>query len=230
MLAALAAGFLSFLSPCVLPLVPAYLASVAGASVLTSDRPQRRFVLLHTIAFILGFSLVFAALGASLGLLGGLVPLELLRCVAGGLLIALGIFLAAATRVSWLNYERRLSLNNVRSTGYLRSLLVGASFALGWTPCIGPILGGILTLAWSSQALWRGIYLLLAYCLGLGLPFLLVGLVLEAAWPYLKWLRRHAFLTSLIAAALLIVLGILILTGYLEYLGGLVSGGYRYAP
>jgi cytochrome c-type biogenesis protein len=209
-----------------LPLVPVYLANIAGSSVLAPDLADRRHVLLQTISFIVGFSLVFTVLGASLGLLGAAAPQEVLEKVAGGLLIAFGIFLIAATKVPWLNYEKRLDFARVKGTGYLRSLLIGVVFSLGWIPCVGPILGGILALAASSQTAWQGVYLLLAYCLGLGLPFVVVGLALGAASPAIRWLSRHAFVTSVVAAVLLITVGILMLTGYLEYLSGLMPGGY----
>ena len=225
-LTALGAGLLSFLSPCILPLVPVYLANIAGASVLTPDLADRRPVLFHTISFIVGFSLVFVALGASLGLLGAAVPQEVLEKVAGALLITFGIFLVAATKVPWLNYEKRLDFGKAKGAGYLRSVLIGIVFSLGWIPCVGPILGGILTLAASSQTAWEGVYLLLAYCVGLGLPFIAVGLALGAASRYIRWLSRHAFVTSIVAAVLLISVGILMLTGYLEYLSGPIPGGY----
>jgi cytochrome c-type biogenesis protein len=207
-------------------LVPVYLANIAGSSVLAPDLADRRHVLLHTISFIIGFSLVFIALGASLGLLGAAAPQEMLEKIAGALLIAFGIFLIAATKVPWLNYEKRLDFARVKGSGYLRSLLIGVIFSLGWIPCVGPILGGILALAASSQTAWQGVYLLLAYCLGLGLPFVVVGLALGAASPAIRWLSRHAFITSVVAAVLLIAVGILMLTGYLEYLSGLMPGGY----
>ena len=225
---AFGAGILSFLSPCVLPLVPVYLANIAGASVLTATPPDRRYIFLQTFSFIVGFSLVFIALGASLGLLGAAVPREVSDKVGGALLIAFGVFLIAATKVPWLNYEKRLDFTRAKGTGYVRSLLIGVIFSLGWIPCVGPILGGILTIAASSQTAWQGVYLLLAYCLGLGLPFIAVGLLLGAASKYIKWLSRHAFITSIVAAVLLISVGILMLTGYLEYLIGLMSGGYQY--
>ena len=164
-LTALAAGILSFLSPCILPLVPVYLANIAGASVLTPALADRRHILLlHTISFIVGFSVVFIALGASLGLLGAVVPQEVLEKVAGVLLIVFGIFLVAATKLPWLNYEKRLDFAKAKGTGYLRSLLIGVIFSMGWIPCVGPILGGILTLAANSQTAWQGVYLLLGYC------------------------------------------------------------------
>jgi len=208
--------------------VPVYLANIAGASVLTSDLPDRRRIFLHTISFIVGFSLVFTALGASFGLLGAVAPGEVLEKVAGALLITFGIFLGAATKIPWLNYEKRLNFTMVKGSGYLRSLLIGIIFSLGWTPCVGPILGSILALAANSQTAWQGVYLLLAYCLGLGLPFIAVALALGTASRYIRWLSRHAFITSIVAAVLLISVGILMLTGYLAYLSGLMPGGYQY--
>jgi cytochrome c-type biogenesis protein len=225
---ALVAGILSFLSPCILPLVPVYIANIAGASALTPAVAERRRVVLHTISFIVGFSLVFIALGASLGLLGAMAPFVLLYKIAGALLIVFGIFLAVSAKVPWLNYEKRLNFTGVRGTGYLRSLVIGAVFSLGWTPCVGPILGSILALAASSQTAWQGVYLLLAYCLGLGLPFIAVSLALGAASRFIRWLSRHAFVTSIVAAVLLISIGVLMLTGYLEYLSALIPGGYQY--
>ena len=221
-------GILSFASPCVLPLVPVYLANIAGASVLTPDPPDRRHIFLHTISFIVGFSLVYTPLGALLGLLGGAAPQGVLEKVAGALLIAFGIFLIAAMKIPWLNYEKRLNFTIVKGSGYLRSLLIGIIFSIGWIPCTSPILGSIAAVAAKSQTAWRGAYLLLAYCLGLGLPFIAVGLALGTASRYLRWLSRHTFVISIVAAVLLISLGILMLTGYLEYLIGLMQGGYQY--
>jgi len=215
---ALVAGLLSFLSPCVLPLVPVYIANIAGSSVLTANPPSRRYIFLHTLSFVAGFSLVFTILGASMGLLGAMIPVGPLNNIAGTLLILFGLFLIAATKVPWLNYEKRLLPNRARGTGYLRSLSIGAIFSLAWIPCVGPVLAAILALAASSQTAWHGVYLLLAYSLGLGLPFIAVGLALGALSPYLRWLNRHAYITSIVSAALLIAIGILILTGKLGYL------------
>jgi cytochrome c-type biogenesis protein len=227
-LGAFTGGIVSFASPCVLPLVPAYLANIAGASVLTPEPPARRHILLHTASFIVGFSLVYTPLGALLGLLGAAAPQGILDKVAGALLITFGVFLIAATKVPWLNYEKRLNFTAAKGSGYLRSLLIGVIFSIGWIPCTSPILGSIMSLAASSQTAWRGAYLLFMYCLGLGLPFVAVGLAWQSASRYVRWLSRHAFVISIIAAVLLISIGILMLTGYLEYLGGLVPGGYKY--
>ena len=218
---AVLAGILSFLSPCVLPLVPVYLANVVGMSVLSSAPPGRRYIMFHTLSFIAGFSLVFIAMGASLGLLGAMLPYALLTKIAGVLLILFGVFLLASTRIPWLNYEKRLSLDHARSSGYLRSLSIGAIFSLGWIPCVGPILGGILALAMTSQTVWRGVYLLLAYCLGLGIPFMVVSLTIGTVTPFLKWLGRHAVIITAISAALLIGIGTLMLTGKLSYISSL---------
>jgi len=224
---ALVAGVLSFLSPCVLPLVPVYLANIADMSVLTAEPPKRRYVILHTISFIAGFSLVFTALGAFAGLLGGIAPPRVLEKIAGVLLVAFGVFLIVATKLPWVNYEKRLNFAQAKGPGYLRSLSIGAIFSLGWTPCLGPVLGGILALAaWGSQTAWQGILLLLAYCLGLGLPFLGVSLAIGASSHSLRWLSRHAFITSIVSAVLLISIGALMLTGYLSYIIGQLTGGW----
>jgi cytochrome c-type biogenesis protein len=227
-LGAFTGGILSFASPCVLPLVPVYLANIAGASVLTPDHPARRHIFLHTISFIVGFSLVYTPLGALLGLLGGVASHGVLEKVAGALLITFGIFLIAAMKIPWLNYEKRLNFTIVKGSGYLRSLLIGVIFSIGWIPCTSPILGSIAAVAAQSQTAWRGAYLLFAYCLGLGLPFIAVGLAWGSASRYIRWLSRHSFVISIVAAVLLISLGILMLTGYLEYLIGLMQGGYQY--
>lgn len=227
-LGAFTGGIASFASPCVLPLVPAYLANIAGASVLTPDLADRRHVLLHTISFIVGFSLVYTPLGALLGLVGAAAPQGVLQKVAGALLIAFGVFLIAATKVPWLNYEKRLNFNIAKGSGYIRSLLIGVIFSLGWIPCTSPILGSIAAVAASSQTAWRGAYLLFAYCLGLGLPFIAVGLAWGSASRYIKWLSRHAFTISIVAGVLLIAIGILMLTGYIEYLGSFMPGGYQF--
>jgi len=163
LLVAFGAGLLSFLSPCVLPLVPVYLATVCGPEILEPGAEKKRLpVFFHSLSFVIGFSLVFIILGAGVGLLGLTLGVNtaLARYIAGGLLIAFGIFLLASLKIPWLNYERRLAPSTGTTTGYLRSLLIGAIFSLAWTPCVGPVLGGILTLAWSSETAWQGAYLL----------------------------------------------------------------------
>ena len=223
---AFTAGILSFLSPCVLPLVPVYIANLAGTTALDAkSRTSYRPVLFHSISFVIGFSLVFVALGASVGLVGTAIAAQanLLRLISGILIIVFGIFIIISFKIPWLNYEKRLSPTSARNPGYIRSLTIGAVFALAWTPCVGPILGAILALAWSSQTVWKGAALLTVYSLGLGIPFILIGLAWGAIMPLWKGLNRHLGLISLISGLLLIALGILILTGNLNWISQTLS-------
>jgi cytochrome c-type biogenesis protein len=223
LLVAFGAGLLSFLSPCVLPLVPVYLASVCGPEILEPGAERKRLpIFFHSLSFVAGFSLVFTILGASVGLLGFTIGADIIfsRALAGGLLIAFGVFLLAAIKIPWLNYERRLAPSVGATAGYLRSLLIGAIFSLAWTPCVGPILGGILTLAWSSETAWQGAYLLAVYSLGLGIPFLILGIAFDSLRPLLRRIQRYAKWSYIISGLLLIALGILILTGNLSWLQG----------
>ncbi len=223
LLVAFGAGLLSFLSPCVLPLVPVYLGTVCGPEILEPGAEKKRLpVFFHSLSFVVGFSLVFIILGAGVGLLGFTLGVNtaLARYIAGGLLIAFGIFLLASLKIPWLNYERRLAPSTGATTGYLRSLLIGAIFSLAWTPCIGPVLGGILTLAWSSETAWQGACLLAVYSLGLGLPFLIIGAAFDSIRPLLRRIHRYSTWSYIISGLLLIAVGILILTGNLSWLQG----------
>lgn len=223
LLVAFGAGLLSFLSPCVLPLVPVYLATVCGPEILEPGAEKKRLpVFFHSLSFVVGFSLVFIIIGAGVGLLGFTLGVNtaLTRYIAGGLLIAFGIFLLASLKIPWLNYERRLAPSTGTTTGYLRSLIIGAIFSLAWTPCVGPVLGGILTLAWSSETAWQGAYLLAAYSLGLGIPFLVIGAAFDSIRPFLRRIHRYSTWSYIISGLLLIAVGILILTGNLSWLQG----------
>jgi cytochrome c-type biogenesis protein len=223
LLVAFGAGLLSFLSPCVLPLVPVYLGTVCGPEILEPGAQRKRLpVFFHSLSFVVGFSLVFIILGASVGLLGFSLGVNtaLTRYIAGGLLIAFGLFLLASLKVPRLNYERRLAPSVGTTTSYLRSLIIGAVFSLAWTPCIGPVLGGILTLAWSSETAGQGAYLLAIYSLGLGLPFLIIGAAFDSIRPLLRRIHRYSTWSYIISGLLLIAIGILILTGNLSWLQG----------
>ncbi len=219
---AFSAGMLSFFSPCVLPLVPAYIANLAGATAI-DNKIRKSYVpaLLHSLSFVIGFSFIFIALGASVGLIGTSLTAHsnLLRQIAGGLIIVFGIFLVASYKLPWLNYEKRLNFNTARNPGYIRSVLIGGAFAFGWTPCVGPILGTILALAWSSHDVWQGTLLLVIYSLGLGIPFILIGLAWGAIMPLWKSINRHLGVISIISGLLLIAVGILMLTGHIMLLG-----------
>ena len=220
-LLAFGGGLLSFFSPCVLPLVPAYIANLAGITAIDNKtRTSYLPALLHSVCFVLGFSIIFITLGASVGLIGNVITAHstLLRYIAGGLITAFGIFLIASYKIPWLNYEKRLSPSVGSNPGYIRSLLIGAAFALGWTPCIGPILGAILALAWRSQTVGHGAYLLAIYSLGLGIPFILIGLLWGVITPLWKSMNRYLGVISIASGVLLIAVGILILTGNMGWL------------
>jgi len=223
LLVAFGAGLLSFLSPCVLPLVPVYLGTVCGPEILEPGADRKRLPLFfHSLSFVVGFSLVFIILGASVGLLGFTLNfnMALTQAIAGGLLIAFGLFMLASLKIPWLNYEKRLAPSVGTTTSYLRSLIIGAIFSLAWTPCVGPILGGILTLAWSSETAWQGAALLAVYSLGLGIPFLIIGAAFDSIRPLLRRIHRYSTWSYIISGLLLIAIGILILTGNLSWLQG----------
>ena len=216
---AFTAGLFSFLSPCVLPLFPSYLSFVTGMSVadLQADltAATRRRVMLHSIAFVLGFSLVFIALGASFSAAGQILLdyRDLIRQVGGVLIIVFGLYIAGLLNVGPFSRTRQWQLRE-KPAGYAGSFLVGLTFAIGWTPCVGPILGAILSLASTAENIGRGISLLVAYSAGLGVPFLLSAVALGA---FLKFFRRYRPLIPIVergAGLILIVVGVLVFTNY----------------
>jgi len=219
-LAAFGAGLVSFMSPCVLPLVPVYFASLCGPEILDPKAVVSRIpIFLHSLSFVLGFSLVFTMMGVLVGLAGIVIsPYSVVvRQVVGSLLIVFGLFMLAALRVPWLNYERRLAPSLGTTTGYLRSFLTGSIFCLAWTPCVSPLLSSVLTLALGSETAWQGAYLLAVYSLGLGLPFLIIGAAFGSITPLLRRINRYSKWIYIISGLLLIAIGILILTNRLAW-------------
>ncbi len=218
---AFTAGVASFLSPCVLPLVPVYLASMAGPEILNSAGSgiKRRTTFMHSLSFVLGFSIVFSLWGAGAGLVGSALAthIGLVRQVAGVILVLLGILMLAATRVSWLNYEARLNMSLGKRTGYFRSVLTGGLFCLAWTPCLGGPIVGILSLAGTSGTVWRGTYLLALYSLGLGIPFLAMGIAFDFVAPLLKGIYRFSTWVYAFSGILLVGVGMLILTNRMAW-------------
>ena len=216
---ALLAGALSFASPCVLPLVPAYLCFLGGTSL---DRLQdgegadSRRVFVSSLAFVAGFSTVFIGLGASATALNRLLldNMGWLTMVAGGLIVLLGLHVMGAFRLSFLNYEKRLHVQS-KPAGLFGAFVIGLAFAFGWTPCVGPILAAILMVAGSSDEVWYGTGLLAAYALGLGGPFLIAALAVKPFLAFLKRFRRHMRKVELATGTLLVGTGGLILTGTL---------------
>lgn len=215
---AFSGGLLSFLSPCVLPMVPVYLASICGPGILepTADR-SRVHIFFNSLSFVIGFSLVFITLGAVAGLAGfafGSAPV--VQKIAGGLLVAFGLFILGTLKFPWLNYEKHINPSLGNTTGYLRSLLIGAIFSLGWTPCIAGLLGSTLGLALRSSTAWQGAYLLSIFSLGLALPFLIIGLAFDSLLPLVRRIQRYSRIIYVVSGLLLIAVGILVLTGTLS--------------
>ena len=224
---AFVAGLLSFLSPCVLPLVPVYLANLCGPEIF--EHKEHRFslsIFLHSLSFVLGFSLVFTMMGTLVGLSGIVVNPNspLVQKVSGSLLIIFGLLMLAALKVPWLNYERRLNPSLSNATSYLRSFLIGAVFPVAWIPCSSWVLGGILVLAGTSGTAWHGAYLLAIYSLGLGLPFLAIGIAFDFITPLLKSINRYSIWIYVTGGLLLILVGVLIMTNNLNWFLSIVSG------
>jgi cytochrome c-type biogenesis protein len=221
LLAAFAAGFLSFVSPCVLPLIPGYISFVSGVSVEemrgdATPATSRVQVFVTSLAFVIGFSIVFVALGASATAIGKFMfaKLPLLSKIAGVILIIFGLHTMGVFRIAFLDAERRVHSQR-KPAGPLGAILVGVAFAFGWTPCIGPILGGILAIAGSKNSVGEGITLLAVYSLGLGIPFLLTSLAINQFFGAAKRIRRYYHGIELASGALLIAIGVLIITGQL---------------
>ncbi len=223
-LVAFVAGLLSFLSPCVLPLVPSYLGFLTGMT-LPEVTARRHQALLHALLFVAGFSLVFILLGASATALGRALNYYQvwLQRVGGVLIILFGLLCLGVFSPRLLNQERRLQLDR-KPVGYLGSALVGMAFAAGWTPCIGPVLGGILGLAATSADVSRGMLLLAAYSAGLALPFLIAAVAIESFLAWFQRFRRFLPWVMRISGALLVLVGMLLVTGEFTRLAGWLQG------
>jgi len=219
------AGLLTFLSPCVLPLIPAYISFITGMSIddLVSGREEKSKmtgrIFLEMVLFILGFSLVFILLGASASYFGKFVlsHLKLLRTIGGILVILFGLYIAGIFNISFFGYERKIHLK-MKPTNILGSFIVGIVFALGWTPCVGPILGTILTYAGTQETVSKGIFLLSSYSLGLGIPFLVSGLAVNLFLRGFRKIKKYSRPISVVTGGLLILFGILILTGKFQFI------------
>ena len=228
LLAAFGAGVLSFVSPCVLPLIPGYLSYISGlsldemrgtpaaggAAVAVAAPPEaRRQVVLSSLAFILGFSLVFVALGASASFIGQFLMsrLTLLGRIAGAIVIFFGLHTMGVLRIEWLYQEKRVQTTK-RPAGFVGAVLVGSAFAFGWTPCLGPILAGILAVAATQDTVGHGIRLLAAYSLGLGVPFFATALAINRFFSAFAKIRRHYHAIEVVSGGLLVAIGLLIFT------------------
>jgi cytochrome c-type biogenesis protein len=217
--AAFSAGLLSFISPCVLPLVPSYLSYITGLSVenLAKVEERERFksaIMVNAILFIAGFSTVFIAFGASASLIGQVLYeyQDTIRKIGGILIIIFGLYLLGILKLNILMTERRLVHFESRPVGYLGSFLIGTAFAAGWTPCVGPVLGTILAYASTTESMSGGVMLLSAYSFGLGLPFFLTAFGMDTFLSYFKSLRTYLGGVSFVSGGLLVLVGIMIFT------------------
>ena len=229
LLAAFTAGLISFISPCVLPLIPAYLSFISGVSVEEMKSRDRKSevlkkVSLNTLLFILGFSVVFIALGASATFIGDflLSKLSIFNKIAGAIIMLLGLHLLGVFRIRFLNYEKRFHSRS-RPLGLFGSFLVGLAFAFGWTPCIGPILAGILLVASNQDTVAKGMVLLSSYSLGLGIPFFVTAVSFHSFLSVFGWIRKHFRTVEIISGLFLILVGFLIFIGSFSALTGFLT-------
>ena len=230
---AFAAGVFSFLSPCVLPLIPSYLSFVSGVSVeeMRGARAAARVrtrVVLNSAAFILGFSLVFVSLGASASFLGGLFLgyRNFIRLMGGAFVVLVGLYLVGLFKIAALERYLRFNLKD-KPAGYLGSVLVGITFAVAWTPCVGPVLGAVLALAGASGEVGRGIFLLSSYAAGLALPFFVSALAVNSFFQFSQSFRGYIHAVHVLGGVLLIIVGVLLITDYMTFLNAYVL---RFTP
>ena len=214
--AAFLAGLLSFISPCVLPLIPVYLGYLSGSTIVGDQPPPRKLVFSHALLFVAGFTFVFVVLfGAPVGFLGGALGKfsEYLVWVGGLLLIVFGLHTMGIITIPIFNMQKRLEYGHDEAPSYARSAIIGMTFAAGWTPCIGPLLGAILTLAIQGQNVGLSMLYLFVYSMGLAIPFLITAWMLTAATSRLKLLNRHMQMIERVSGAFIVIIGVLLITG-----------------
>ena len=215
------AGLLSFLSPCVLPLIPGYLSYISGLSLeeLTHAEDRSRRVILRSLLFVLGFSIIFTLLGASASAIGKFLIdyTPILSKIAGVIIILFGLHILGAIPIPWLYYEKKIQWGRF-SSEHFGPLVMGFAFAFGWTPCIGPILAGILALAATQESIFRGSFLLFIYSLGLGMPLILTAWSVNKFLKFFNRYKKFIRFGELVAGILLIAIGILIFSNRLSLL------------
>jgi cytochrome c-type biogenesis protein len=230
---AFAAGVLSFLSPCVFPLIPAYLAQLTGMSFdelqNSQDAAQRRTLMINAVSFVVGLAIVFTLFGASATIFGRFLLRNqvLIGRIAGFVIVVFGLHLLGVIQIPWLMREARVDMTKARgrAAGPVGSALMGSAFGIGWTPCIGPVLASILAIASQSDTVGTGMGLLLAYALGLGVPFILMAFLMNRAIGQRALARIRRFMPQLTASsgALLIAMGLLVFTGNLIVLSNWIT-------
>lgn len=218
--AAFIAGLLSFISPCVLPLIPVYLGYLSGSTISGTDAPPRSYVFTHALLFVAGFTFVFVVVfGAPFGFLGGALGkvADYMVWVGGLVLIIFGLHIMGLINIPIFNMQKKMEYGYGQTPSYARSVIVGMTFAAGWTPCIGPLLGAILTLAIQGQNVGLAMFYLFVYSMGLAVPFLVTAWMLTAATNQLKKLNRHMGLIERVSGAFIILVGVMLLTGTFTY-------------
>ena len=222
-------GLLSFISPCVLPIVPGYLSFISGVSFEemnnVNDRSRvRNRIMINSLFFIAGFSVVFISLGASATFIGQFLhkQISLISKIAGVVIIVFGLHMIGIFKIPFLNYEKRFHSEG-KKLGLLGAFIVGLAFAFGWTPCIGPILAAILAIASQQDSVGKGIILLFSYSLGLGIPFLITGLSISVFYNVFNKFKRHLHTVEVAGGIMLVAVGTLIMTNSLTILSGYLS-------
>lgn len=226
--AAFIAGLLSFLSPCILPIVPSYMLFISGTSAgtMTTDPIEKaklqKKTIISSLFFIAGFSLVFITLGATATSLGKLLQsqLDMIRIIGGIIVIVLGLHMMGVFQIKQLLYEKRFHFKT-RPPGYLGASLIGVAFAAGWTPCIGPTLAPILVLAGTNDSVGKGVFLLSVYSLGLAIPFFLTAIFMDKLFVQFRKIQKHMQKITIGSGAFLVVVGILIITNLFQVIANL---------
>lgn len=221
------AGILSFLSPCVLPLIPSYITYITGMSfaelqVEHTAHEKLRRIILHAVLFIAGFTTIFVLLGVSATFIGSFLQQQMpaVRKIGGVLIMLFGLHVTGFVPIHLLLGEKRLHIQN-RPAGFLGSYLIGIAFAAGWTPCIGPILASILMVAATEETVWKGFWLLLCYSLGLGIPFFLAALAMHRFIIIFNRFKKYIRIFEIVTGIFLIIVGVMIFTNYFRVLGGI---------
>ena len=220
-------GLLSFVSPCVLPIIPGYISFISGHTlddIKGKDASAARAVMFNSLVFISGFTLIFVLMGAAATSIGQLLNdnLNLISKIAGIVIIVFGLHMIGIFKIGFLNYEKRFHLQE-KKLGILGSFTVGAAFAFGWTPCIGPVLAGILAIASQQETVLQGIILLFAYSLGLGIPFLLTAVSINKFFNVFNRIKKHFHAIEVVGGTMLVAVGILMVTNYLTIIASYLS-------
>jgi len=224
-------GLLAFLSPCILPMLPVYFLYLSGESTAETDaeatqskepgvkrKTRPKHLVINTLFFILGFTIVFLMLGATSTVIGQALVRHrsILEKISGAVIILLGIHMTGLIKIPFLNQDHRLNFGK-RTAGMLSSLLLGIAFSFGWSPCLGPFLGSALLLSGQSSTLWEGISLLLVFSFGLGIPFLLASILFAELTSLFAWFKKHMQIIKIVSGSLLVLLGVMMLLGWFGY-------------